>query len=62
MPPSSDQDSYITSSGNSNPTKVTQKASLAGAQVPSKNGRKNGTAKESSAGSVPAAVAKNSKL
>jgi len=62
MPLSADQDTHNTSSGNPNPTKVTQKGSSAGAQVLPKNGRKNGTAKESSGGSVLAAVAKNSKL
>ena len=59
MPPSLDQDtnSINTSGGTSN--KQTQKSPSAGVQIPTKNGRKNGTAKDSGGGGVMAAVTKN---
>jgi hypothetical protein len=60
MPPSSDQESNNnTLSGSSQPSKLTQKASSAGVQIPIKNGRKNGTAKDGGGGGVLAAVTKN---
>lgn len=61
MPPSLDQDSSIpTSTTDSKPTKVSQKA--AAAQITSKNGKKNGTAKDNGGGGVMAAVRKEAKL
>ena len=59
MPPSLDQDtdSINTSGGTSN--KQTQESSSAGVQIPTKNGRKNGMAKDSGGGGVMAAVTKN---
>jgi hypothetical protein len=60
MPPSSDQESNNnTLSGSSQPSKLIQKASSAGVQIPTKNGRKNGTAKDGGSGGVLAAVTKN---
>ena len=59
MPPSSDQESNNTLSGSSQPSKLLQKASSAGVQIPTKNGRKNGMAKDGGGGGVLAAVTKN---
>ncbi|KAI9050077.1 hypothetical protein LZ554_006221 [Drepanopeziza brunnea f. sp. 'monogermtubi'] len=59
MPPISDQDTDYTSSGSPRPTKPSQKATTAGVQIPLKNGRKNGTAKDGGGGAL-AAVTKNS--
>lgn len=57
MPPSSDQDINTTSSGDSKSNKLSQRPS-AGLQIPTKNGRKNGTARDSGGGGV-ASVTKN---
>jgi hypothetical protein len=60
MLPSSDQDSNNnTLSGSSQLSKPTQKATSTGVQIPTKNGRKNGTAKDGGGGGVLAAVTKN---
>lgn len=59
MPPSLDQDTNNTSSGNSQPSKLTQKASPAGVHPPTKNGKKNGKEKDTTNGGVLAAVTKN---
>ena len=59
MPPSSDQDTGNTSSGTSQPGKLTQKNSSAGVQIPTKNGRKNGTAKDGGGSGIVAEVTKN---
>jgi len=59
MPPSSDQDNNNLSNGSSQPSKLSQKASTSGVQIPTKSGRKNGTAKDGGGG-VLAAVTKNS--
>ncbi|RDW71116.1 hypothetical protein BP6252_07679 [Coleophoma cylindrospora] len=58
MSPSSDQDSNNPSSGNVTNGKLSQKLSQAGVQIPSKNGKKHGTAKDKDNG-VLAAVTKN---
>lgn len=60
MPPSLDQDNTNTSSGTSQPSKLTSKTPSAGVQIPAKNARKNGTAKDNGSGGVLAAVTKNS--
>ena len=60
MPPSSDQDTQQTTSGDSKPSKVSQKAT--GVQIPTKNGKKNGTAKDSGGGGIMAAVKKDGKM
>jgi hypothetical protein len=57
MPPSSDQDINNPSSGDSKQTKLSQKPP-AGLQIPTKNGRKNGTARDSGGGGG-ASVTKN---
>ncbi|KAH6719941.1 hypothetical protein BKA61DRAFT_593844 [Leptodontidium sp. MPI-SDFR-AT-0119] len=57
MPPSSDQDNSNTLNSGSQSSKPSQKAS-SGLQIPTKNGRKNGTAKDGGGG-VLAAVTKN---
>ncbi|KAH7360589.1 hypothetical protein BKA65DRAFT_449081 [Rhexocercosporidium sp. MPI-PUGE-AT-0058] len=57
MPPSSDQDNSNTLSSSPQPSKPSQKATT-GLQNPTKNGRKNGTAKDVGGG-VLAAVTKN---
>lgn len=57
MPPSSDQDTSNIPSGDSKHNLTQKKA--AGLQIPSKNGRKNGTAKDGGGGGVLAAVTKN---
>lgn len=57
MPPSSDQDINTTSSSDSKPNKLSQRPS-AELQIPTKNGRKNGTARDSGGGGV-ASVTKN---
>jgi hypothetical protein len=59
MPPSLEQDHANTSSGASQPNKPTSKIPSAGVQIPTKNGRKNGTAKDSGGGGILAAVTKN---
>lgn len=60
MPPSLDQDtnSSNTTGGTAQP-KLIQKTTSAGAQIPTKSGRKNGTAKDSGGAGVMAAVTKN---
>ncbi|KAL3423665.1 hypothetical protein PVAG01_05412 [Phlyctema vagabunda] len=58
MPPSSDQDTNNAPSGISTTNKHTQKLSPGGVHIPTKNGRKNGTAKDKDGG-VLAAVTKN---
>ncbi|KAL2074820.1 hypothetical protein VTL71DRAFT_8599 [Oculimacula yallundae] len=57
MPPSSDQDSSNTPNSSSQPSKPSHKAT-AGLQIPAKNSRKNGAAKDTGGG-VLAAVTKN---
>ncbi|TVY71460.1 hypothetical protein LSUE1_G006398, partial [Lachnellula suecica] len=59
MPPSLEHDSINTSSGTTQPTKLTQKTSPAGVQPSAKNGKKNGKEKDSGGGGVLAAVTKN---
>ena len=61
MPPSLDQDTNdrSTSEGAPQQFKRTQKYSLSGVQIPTKNGRKNGTAQDAAGGGVMAAVTKN---
>jgi hypothetical protein len=59
MPPSFDQDNANTSSNTSQPDKLTSKTSSVGVQIPTKSGRKNGTAKDNGSGGVLAAVTKN---
>jgi len=59
MPPSSEKDTSDTSSNTSQPNKSSQRASSAGVQIPTKNGRKNGTARDSGDGGILAAVTKN---
>ncbi|KIN06025.1 hypothetical protein OIDMADRAFT_38403 [Oidiodendron maius Zn] len=54
-----EKDSSNTASSTTQPHKLTSKASSAGVQIPTKFGRKNGTAKDSGDGGVLAAVTKN---
>lgn len=59
MLPTSDQDTNSSNAtGVTSHTKLSQKAASAGLQIPTKNGRKNVTAKDSGGG-VMAAVTKN---
>lgn len=58
MPPALDHDNNKTSTNNL-PSKPSQKASGAGGSLPTKNGKKNGTAKDTGGGGVLAAVTKN---
>ncbi|KAI9646187.1 hypothetical protein NHQ30_005627 [Ciborinia camelliae] len=60
MPTSFDNETSHTSSGISQPNKTGQKGPSAGVQIPTKNGRKNGTARDGGgAGGVMAAVTKS---
>ncbi|KAF4631083.1 hypothetical protein G7Y89_g7054 [Cudoniella acicularis] len=59
MPPSLDHDSSNTPNGNSQPSKLTQKGFAAGGSASTRNGKKNGTAKDSGGSGVLAAVTKN---
>jgi hypothetical protein len=58
MPPSLDQDNADSTSGSKQPSKLPLKTPSAGVQIPAKNGRKNGTAKDGGGG-VLAAVTKS---
>jgi hypothetical protein len=59
MPPSSEKESSHTASNTSQPNNSSQKAASAGVQIPAKNGRKNGTARDGGDSGVQAAVTKN---
>ncbi|CAG8951926.1 hypothetical protein HYFRA_00005731 [Hymenoscyphus fraxineus] len=59
MPPSFDHDGNSSPSGTSPPRKSTQKGNIGGGSAQTRNGKKNGQAKDVSGGGVLAAVTKN---
>lgn len=60
MPTSFDNEINHTSSGTSQPTKAGQKGPSTGVQIPTKNNKKNGTARDGGgSGGVMAAVTKS---